>query len=538
MAILRQLKLGARLAWGFGLMTFLMAVMLATSLIQMSRLNANANDLGTNWLPSIEVLSEIKSAANDLRRISMRSVIEVSPEAKAEQAQRHEKTARERLPALLTRYEPMIANPEERALYDSMRQKLNQLVSLDRELLALSAAGESKLLEARQMVFGPAGQAFFELMKDIDGLVDFNARGGDAAIQASASTYKTATLVTLAIFGLAVAVGLGMAVTTTRSITVPLTEAVEIADSVAAGNLTHEIHVEGRDEPAALLQSLRAMTDSLSSVVTQVRGSSDSIATGSAEIAAGNNDLSHRTEQQASNLEETAASMEQLSSAVKTNADSAQQANQLARQAATAVEDGGKVIGQVVSTMQDIASSSKRISDIIGVIDGIAFQTNILALNAAVEAARAGEQGRGFAVVASEVRSLAGRSAEAAREIKSLITASVEKVDAGTHLVDSAGHSMDKIVTQVQKVSTLIADISSSSAEQSAGIGQVGEAVMHLDQMTQQNAALVEQSAAAAQSLKQQSEQLAEVVRHFKLEGLAASQGRGRAPGRYTALPG
>jgi len=536
MALLRQLKLGARLAWGFGLLILLMAVMLAASLLQMNRLNANAVDLGTNWLPSIEVLGEIKSACNDLRRISMRSVMEVSPESKAEQAKRHDKAVSEQLPALLNRYEPMIASPEERALYDSMRQKLNQLVALDRELLTLSAAGDSKLLEARQMVFGPAGQAFFDLMKDIDGLVQLNVRGGDSAIQASASTYKAATLVTVSIFGLAVAVGLGMAVTTTRSITVPLTEAVEIADSVAAGNLTHEIHVEGRDEPAALLKSLRAMTDSLSSVVTQVRGSSDSIATGSAEIAAGNSDLSHRTEQQASNLEETAASMEQLSSAVKTNADSALQANQLARQAAAAVEDGGKVIAQVVSTMQDIASSSKRIADIIGVIDGIAFQTNILALNAAVEAARAGEQGRGFAVVASEVRSLAGRSAEAAREIKSLITASVEKVDNGTQLVDSAGHSMDNIVTQVQKVSALIADISTSSAEQSSGIGQVGEAIMHLDQMTQQNAALVEQSAAAAQSLKMQSEQLAEVVRHFKLEDTAVLLGRG--PGRHAALPG
>ena len=535
MTSLRQLKLGARLAWGFGLLILLMGVMLVASLLQMNRLNANAVDLGTNWLPSIEVLGEIKSAANDLRRISMRSVIEVSPEAKAEQAKRHDKATNEQLPALLARYETMIASPEERALYDSTRQKLNQLAALDRELLALSSAGESKLLEARQMVFGPAGQAFFDLMKDIDGLVQLNVRGSDAAIQASASSYQAATWVTVSIFGLAVAVGLAMAVATTRSITVPLTEAVEIADSVAAGNLTHEIHVEGRDEPAALLKALRAMTDSLSSVVTQVRGSSDSIATGSAEIAAGNSDLSHRTEQQASSLEETAASMEQLSSAVRTNADSALQANQLARQAA-AVEDGGKVIAQVVSTMQDIASSSKRISDIIGVIDGIAFQTNILALNAAVEAARAGEQGRGFAVVASEVRSLAGRSAEAAREIKSLITASVEKVDNGTQLVDSAGHSMDNIVTQVQKVSTLIADISTSSAEQSSGIGQVGEAIMHLDQMTQQNAALVEQSAAAAQSLKMQSDQLAEVVSHFKLEATAGSWER--AAGRHVALPG
>jgi methyl-accepting chemotaxis protein len=269
------------------------------------------------------------------------------------------------------------------------------------------------------------------------------------------------------------------------------------------------------------------MNDSLARFVGLVRNSSDSIATGSAEIATGNQDLSQRTEEQASNLQQTAASMEQMGATVKNNAETAQQANSLANRASAAAAKGGEVVGAVVATMQDIANSSKKIVDIIGVIDGIAFQTNILALNAAVEAARAGEQGRGFAVVASEVRSLAGRSADAAKEIKSLIGASVEKVEVGARQVNEAGASMVEIVAQVQRVTELIAEISSATAEQSTGIGQVGEAVTQLDQVTQQNAALVEESAAAAESLKHQAAALAQVVSVFKLSQHGSAVGSG-----------
>lgn len=317
----------------------------------------------------------------------------------------------------------------------------------------------------------------------------------------------------------------------TRSITVPIAQAVKVAETVAAGDLGSVVHSVGGDETGQLLTALKKMNDSLVTIVGQVRHSSDSIATGSAQIATGNADLSQRTEEQASNLQQTAASMEQLTCTVKQNAETARQANQLAAGCSEAARQGGDVVERVVSTMDVISQSSRKIAEIIGVIDAIAFQTNILALNAAVEAARAGEQGRGFAVVAGEVRNLAQRSAQAAREIKNLIGESVHNVQSGTQLVGEAGRSMGEIVIQVRRVSDLIAEISASSAEQSTGMGQIGHAVTQLDQVTQQNAALVEQSAAAAESLKHQAAGLAQAVSVFKLgngEGAAEVSKRRR----------
>ncbi|WP_338819142.1 methyl-accepting chemotaxis protein [Acidovorax temperans] len=296
-----------------------------------------------------------------------------------------------------------------------------------------------------------------------------------------------------------------------------LSEVSGVARRIGEGDLSRPVQVSGRGEVAEMMLAMQQMQASLVRIVGEVRLSSDSIATGSSEIATGNADLSQRTEEQASNLEETAASMEELTSTVKNNADTAHKAAALAGEASRAAVQGGEVVGQVVSTMEEISAASRKITDIISVIDGIAFQTNILALNAAVEAARAGEQGRGFAVVASEVRSLAQRSADAAREIKTLIGASVEKVENGTQLVSEAGRSMEGIVAQVQRVSDLIGEISSATSEQTTGISQVGEAVTQLDQVTQQNAALVEQSAAAADSLRHQAAKLAEVVSVFRL---------------------
>ena len=316
---------------------------------------------------------------------------------------------------------------------------------------------------------------------------------------------------------LAIAISAGLAWRLTRSVTLPIQQAVEVADRIAQGDLSGHVEAKGQDELGRLLRAFAHMQDSLKTMVSQVRAATDSISTASTEIATGNQDLSARTEQTASNLQQTASSMEQLTGTVKQSADSARQANQLASSASSVAARGGQVVSQVVTTMDEINAASKKISDIIGVIDGIAFQTNILALNAAVEAARAGEQGRGFAVVAGEVRNLAQRSAQAAKEIKTLIGASVEKVESGSKLVQDAGTTMSEIVASVQRVADIIGEITAAAAEQSSGIGQVNTAVNQLDQMTQQNAALVEESAAAAESLKEQAHRLAGVVGAFKL---------------------
>jgi methyl-accepting chemotaxis protein len=316
---------------------------------------------------------------------------------------------------------------------------------------------------------------------------------------------------------LIVILGAAFALLITRGITRPLNEAVGVAQKVAAGDLTSTIVVKTKDETGILLQALKDMNESLKKIVGEVRAGTESISTGTQQIASGNADLSQRTEEQASSLEETASSMEELTSTVKQNAENAKQANQLALGASSVAVKGGTVVGQVVTTMSSINESSKKIVDIIGVIDGIAFQTNILALNAAVEAARAGEQGRGFAVVASEVRNLAQRSAAAAKEIKQLIGDSVDKVGAGTKLVDEAGKTMEEIVTSVKRVTDIMSEITAASQEQSSGIEQVNTAITQMDEVTQQNAALVEEAAAAAESLEEQAQNLAQSVSLFKL---------------------
>ena len=349
----------------------------------------------------------------------------------------------------------------------------------------------------------------------------------NAELQRSQAAFAAAMQMVFVVFGatllVVVLVVAPLTLLNSASITRPIAYASKVAESIAEGDLTMPIHAEGRDEATALLAALDHMQNSLRRVVGQVEDSSRRLQAASGDIASGNTDLSQRTEQAAGALQQTASSMEQLTGTVGHTAESARTANQLASTAATVAARGGEVVAQVVSTMQEINTSSRKIADIIGTIDGIAFQTNILALNAAVEAARAGEQGRGFAVVAGEVRSLAQRSAEAAREIKSLIGNSVEKVESGSRLVQDAGNTMGEIVASVQRVSDIIGEISAAAAEQSAGIGSVNVAVSQLDRMTQQNAALVEQSAAAAESLKDQSRQLATAIASFKLGGSAAA---------------
>ena len=376
---------------------------------------------------------------------------------------------------------------------------------------------------------GTYGPQFAAYLGAIDKFVDVQRRQRDEAVETERTMQARLVWVSVAAAAAVVALGMLLAVLLVRSITHPLGRAVALAERIAQGDLTADAHDERKDELGRLLRSLSAMAARLRGVVGEVRTGVESVSTASSEIASGNQDLSARTEQTAANLEETAASMEQLTATVTQSADTARQANQLVSNAAQAAEQGGQVMTQVVSSMEHITDSSRKIADIIGVIDGIAFQTNILALNAAVEAARAGEQGRGFAVVAGEVRSLAQRSAEAAKEIKGLISASVQSVESGSQQVAQAGRSMDEIVGGVRRVSDLIAEITASSTEQRDGIAQVNQAVANLDQMTQQNAALVEQSAAAASSMRDQAGRLAEVVSVFNV-GAGAAVARAAAP--------
>ncbi len=367
----------------------------------------------------------------------------------------------------------------------------------------------------------------------LDQAGDLIAKASSAVAERAAATAQRATTISLVVMLVVCALGIAGAIAFSRTVVNPLDNAVRVSQAVASGDLTVARHVQGKDEIALLLNALHDMQNSLSQVVSNVRNNADSVAAASTEIALGNNDLSARTEQQASALEETSASMEALSSTVQANAENARTANQLAVSASTVAVQGGDVVAEVVTTMKGINDSSK-IADIISVIDGIAFQTNILALNVAVEAARAGKQGRGLAVVASEVRSLAQRSADAAKEIKTLIHASVERVELGTTLVDKAGATMSEVVSAIRRVTDIVGEISAASSEQSAGVAQVGDAITEMDQATQQNAALVEQSAAAADSLKVQAQQLVQAVAVFRLADSEAS-----APTRaHLPVPG
>ncbi len=518
MNILARLKIGQRLLAGFASVLVLAILVGVFSVSRLAQVNANTTDLATNWLVATRMLSDFKTQVSTLRRAEASSIMSGKPEVIAAQTRRIGDTKAKATDAWKG-YLATIELPEERAIASDVEAARDRyFAALDKSLtLAADSAtpeGHDKLLVHYE---GESKASFDALFGGIAHDVEFQTKGAEAAYKSSQDTYAGARLAIIGLLAAAVLVGALMAFVITGSIVRPLGNAVKVAEAVAEGNLTSTVVASGADEVNQLLRALGRMNDSLVTIVARVRNSSDSIATGSSQIAAGNTDLSQRTEEQASNLQQTAASMEELTATVKQNADTARAATQIAGSATAAAAAGGRVVGQVVSTMEEITHSSRKIVDIIGVIDGIAFQTNILALNAAVEAARAGEQGRGFAVVASEVRSLAQRSAEAAKEIKSLIGASVEKVESGSHLVDEAGKSMADIVTQVSRVNDLIGEISAASMEQSTGIGQIGDAVNQLDQVTQQNAALVEESAAAAESLKVQAAQLAQVVSVFRL---------------------
>lgn len=518
MNILTRLKIGPRLGLGFASVLALTVVVGAFSVNRLGKVNEATVDLATNWLPAMRALGEYQGALAAVRRGEALFVMASKPEKYEAYARRVEES-KGKVAQAWKSYAATITPGEEEKLAKAIEAAQEGYYAKLGKTLSMKHSDAGFAEAATNLYEADSRTAFEAVTEALDRDVEFQTKGGDAAYKDAETSFGQTRTAVIALLACAVAVGAGLAFAITRSITGPIARAVGIAETVASGDLTSDVKVDSTDETGQLLAALKKMNDSLLSVVGQVRNSSDSIATGSSQIATGNADLSQRTEEQASNLQQTAASMEQLTATVKQNSDTARQATQLAGSASTAAAEGGRVVGQVVATMDDITQSSRKIADIIGVIDSIAFQTNILALNAAVEAARAGEQGRGFAVVASEVRSLAQRSAQAAKEIKTLIGESVEKVESGSKLVDEAGQSMNNIVAQVKRVNDLIGEISAASMEQSTGIGQIGDAVNQLDQVTQQNAALVEESAAAAESLKHQAAQLAQTVSVFKVAG-------------------
>lgn len=518
MQSIRQMKIGTKLFLSFGILIALLAVMGTVSALYLGSINDRITQILEDRYAKIAIATGMDQSVNTQARFLRTAVIAAKkPEVVRNSLEKMDKAIAENVEAM-ARLKKSLNTPQGEEIFQNIsRTSADYAVARDTTV---------RLLKDGQVE--EAGNYLVDQVRVPQNLY-FDAIRSMIALQSSLMLREgvagkadgQSAVLLIAILGLAsVVAGGALALMLTRSLTAQLGgepgEVVKMANAIAEGDLTVEAVVRAGDT-RSIMAAMNRMKLNLARIVGQVRNSSDSIATGSAEIATGNADLSQRTEEQASNLQQTAASMEQLSSTVKANAETTGQANVLAGEASASAVKGGATVGAVVTTMQDIAASSKKIADIIGVIDGIAFQTNILALNAAVEAARAGEQGRGFAVVASEVRSLASRSAEAAKEIKSLIGANVERVELGARQVHAAGSSMGEIVAQIGRVTQLIGEVSSATTEQSAGVSQVGDAVTQLDQVTQQNAALVEESAAAAESLRHQAAQLASVVSVFKI---------------------
>ena len=516
----KGMKLATKLISAFVAVCILGAVVSAIGIRNMATMNTSSE---TMYKKDMLGLSFVKEANIDLLYVgrSLRNALLASTED-----QRSSALAKADENLALTRKnldqaKPLYWSEKGKAGFAELEAQWSEYTAAVGKLRSMSAQAKlSEQQEATKYLFGDFAKLVNKVDDQMTALADIKETNGKLAFERNEQAYETARNLMIGLVFAAVILGVGLGVWLTRGLTRQLggepEEAADLARRVAAGDLSSHVSLRPGDT-RSVMAALSDMQANLAQVVSNVRQNSESVATASAQIAQGNQDLSSRTEEQASALQQTAATMEQLGTTVRNNADSAKQANQLAQGASTVAAQGGEVVGKVVTTMQGISDSSRKIGDIIGVIDGIAFQTNILALNAAVEAARAGEQGRGFAVVASEVRSLAQRSAEAAKEIKTLIGRSVEQVEQGTALVDQAGKTMGEIVGSIQHVSDIVAEISSASAEQSNGVQQVGEAVSQMDQATQQNAALVEESAAAAESLKGQAQQLVRAVAVFKL---------------------
>ena len=527
---LSNLSVGMRLGSSFGVILVITALIAATGMWRIASLQGASERVATQ---EIEQQTLVEDWASDIRLnwVRTEAFLKAIDLGYMEKLTADTQATATGMDAKVQRIEALVQGEQARGLLA--------------QIAAARTAYNTKLNEIRELHRGGEPNVPTMVDKDLRPLADNYLQSLDAlrkamstqlaASQADTTTLAHASQVLLGV-GTLVAVALGalLALSVTRSIVRPVQRGKLAAESIADGDLTHAINATGTDETGQLLQALATMQSRLSTIVGNVRHNAEGVATASVEIATGNKDLSTRTEQQASALQQTAASMEQLGSTVRQNADNARQANQLAMSASTVAQQGGDVVAEVVDTMKGINDSSRKIADIISVIDGIAFQTNILALNAAVEAARAGEQGRGFAVVASEVRSLAQRSAAAASDIKGLIQSSVMAVDGGVRHVEGAGTAMKDIVASVQRVTDIIGEINSAASEQAGGIGEVNASVGEIDRMTQQNAALVEESAAAAESLREQAARLSHVVQQFRV---ADAMGQGHGVAMATAQP-
>jgi len=517
---LNNLKLGPRLALGYGLICLALIASFILGLSALAASNDRTNQIVEQDTPKISLSNRVFDNTNAIGIALRNLMLNDDPADNAAQYNVIAK-ARQEIASDNASLDKLIVQPEARIHFDKVVDTGAIYLRGQEQLVELIKSGDSEAARAfLATTLRPAFGTYKAALSDQ--LVNFNTQLAQANALSNEEYQATrASVLAMGVATLLAAAGLSHVIT--RSVTGPLNEALRIANTVAAGDLTARIESHGNDETGQLLHALKAMNDSLAKVVSEVRSGTDTISTASGQIAAGNLDLSARTEQQASSLEETASSMEELTATVKQNGENALQANQLASSASEVALRGGAVVSQVVDTMGSINASARRIVDIIGVIDGIAFQTNILALNAAVEAARAGEQGRGFAVVASEVRNLAQRSAAAAKEIKVLIDDSVAQVDAGSKLVNQAGATMQEIVTSVQRVTDIMEEISSASREQTTGIEQVNQAINEMDEVTQQNASLVEEAAGASQSMQEQAVQLAQAVSVFRIDARQAA---------------
>ena len=511
----QNLSIGTRLFASFGLVLILMTGISALGIYGMNQSNAALHHIVEINIKKMALLEDMSNSIHIVSRV-IRTVALLDDESEANRQREKILKARESYNAAMETLEKMPLDEKGLAFVADLKQETAAVRPLNNQFLEAIKTDKAEAIKGLIQVNIPATAKWQD---KISAFIELQREKSKKDEETASAAFDESKTIMIALSILAIALGSSTAWLITKSITRPINQAVLIAHTVASGDLTSKFDSTEHDDTGQLIRALREMNDSLINIVGQVRQGAETISVGTKQIASGNMELSSRTEQQAGSLEETASAMEQLTSTVKQNADNARQANTMAISASDIAVKGSSVVSEVVETMGEINESSKKIVDIIGVIDGIAFQTNILALNAAVEAARAGEQGRGFAVVASEVRNLAQRSASAAKEIKILINHSVEKVDTGSKLVDQAGATMKQIVDSVKQVTDIMNEISSASGEQSSGIDQIHLAVAQMDNVTQQNAALVEEAASAAQSLQSQASMLNQAVSVFKLDG-------------------